>query len=324
MTLKRLLPLAACLLAAAVPSSALAQAGPGDNLDNAIVLNGGSPLRLSPSVIGITNVNTANYTTQQGEFNKCGNSIYGKTLWGAFRVNRTGRIDVTAAGYDSVIAINQLSSNGQLAGGPCVDRLNGRIESFPRDNLPTVKKGGTYALQVGGFQRPDGGIEGGPLEVAVELLRPERVQGDAILTWRSVRGGVRVTSIKVDGPNGSAAGVFCARKRCGRQQILRNPKLKGVFARPIAKAAAPGATSAARKTVPEARDRSQVRLSTKTAFRGRKIKNGARLVVIVLAEDQIGQAFFWNVKKNAAGAKNIGCVEPGGSRIQRQGSCDGV
>ena len=41
--------------------------------------------------------------------------------------------------------------------------------------------------------------------------------------------------------------------------------------------------------------------------------------MIVLAEDQIGQAFFWDVKKNAAGAKNIGCVEPGGSRIQRQG-----
>lgn len=322
MTSKRLLPLAACLLAVAFPSSALAQGGPGDNIADAIVMQNGQPLPLSPQVIGIQNINTSNYTTEPGEFNRCGNSIYGKTMWSLFRVNRTGRIDVTAAGFDSVIAINRIA-NDRLQGGPCTDRLSGRIESFPRDNLPTVKKGGVYALQVGGFQS-GGAFAGGPLDVNTELLRPERVQGDAILTWRSVRGGVRVQSIKVDGPNGSAAGITCLRKRCGRRQIIRNPKPQGVFARLIAKAAPESARSAGRKTVPPARNRAQVRLSTKTAFRGRKVRNGARLLVIVLAEDQIGQAFYWDVKRNAAGAKNIGCVEPGGSRVQRQGTCDGV
>jgi hypothetical protein len=45
--------------------------------------------------------------------------------------------------------------------------------------------------------------------------------------------------------------------------------------------------------------------------------------VIVLGNDQIGQAFYWDIKKNAAGAKQIGCVEPDGEKIQKLGTCDG-
>lgn len=314
-----LLALAAALFA--LPAAASAQGGPGDNLADAPLLREG-PLQPSPSVTGF-NADTTNYTTENGEFNQCGQSIYGKTVWTLFGVNRTGRIDVTTAGFDSVVAINQVTNQG-LVGGPCSDRLAGRIESFARDNLPTVTKGGVYALQVGGFQRPDGVIEGGPLDMAVELLPPERVQGDAILTWRSTRGGIKVTSIKVDGPTGSAALITCLRKKCGRDQTIRSPKPAGVFARPIAKEAPARAKSAGGKTTPPARKRDQVRIATTSAFRGRTIKNGSRLVVFVVGTDQIGQAFFWDVKKNLAGAKSLGCVEPDGSSIQRQGTCDGL
>jgi hypothetical protein len=314
---------AVCVALLALPALATAQSGgPGDNLADAPILGNG-PLPLSPAVTGLS-FDTTNYTTENGEFNQCGQSLYGKTAWSLFGVNRTGRIDITAAGFDSVLAINSVTNSGNLVGGPCTDRLLGKIESFPRDNLPTVKKGGVYALQVGGFQKPDGSIEGGPVEIAVELLPPERVQGDAILTWRSTRGGIKVTSIKVSGPRGSAALITCLRKSCGKDQTIRNPKLKGVFARPIAKEA-PSSAKPARggKTVPPARNREQVHIAT-TAFRGRTVKNGSRLLVVVLAPDQIGQAFFWDVKKNAAGTKSLGCVEPDGDTIQKPGTCDGA
>jgi hypothetical protein len=312
-----LLALALALLA--LPGAALAQGS--DNMADAPVL--ANPLPPSPSVLGFQ-TDTTNFTLEPNEFNQCGNSIYGKTMWSLFSVNRTGRIDVTAAGIDSVIAVNQVTNQG-LVGGPCTDRLLGNIESFSRDNLPTVKKGGVYALQVGGFQSQNGSIAGGPVDVNVELLPPQQVQGDAILTWRSTRGGIKVTSVKVSGPRGSGALITCLRKKCGKDQVIRNPKLKGVFAKPIAKEAPSSAKSASGgKTKPKPVDRSQVTLAATSGFKGRTVKNGSRLLVVVLGEDQIGQAFFWDVKKNAAGAKSLGCVEPGGDTIQKPGTCDGV
>lgn len=315
--------LAVCALALlALPAAASAQgAGPGDNLSDALPLGNG-PLPPSPAVIGVT-ADTSNYTTEQGEFNACGNSAYGKTMWSIFGVDRTGRIDITAAGYDAVIGLARVTNaQGNIQGGPCVDRLSGKIESFPRDNLPTVQKGGIYAIQVGGFQRPDGQFEGGPVEVAVELLPPEQIIADAGLAWRSTRGGIRVTSVRVDGPNGSAAAIGCIRKRCGRDQTVRNPKVKGVFARPVAKV---DPKSSGRKFVPAKASDAPVRMATKTVFRGRKVPNGGRLAVVVVSqtEDQIGQIFFWDVRRNAAGPKQIQCVEPDGRTFRRQGTCTG-
>jgi hypothetical protein len=66
-------------------------------------------------------------------------------------------------------------------------------------------------------------------------------------------------------------------------------------------------------------------MATKNVLRGRTIKNGSRLIVAVVSQfdDQIGQVFYWDVKSNAAGPKNIGCAEPGSTRFQRLGTCDG-
>jgi hypothetical protein len=138
-----------------------------------------------------------------------------------------------------------------------------------------------------------------------------------------VRGGIRVTSVKVSGPRGGAAGISCLRKRCGRQQIIRNTTPK-VFGQPIAKLDPSGkAKPAGGKFVPAAKEKDTVRYAASTAFRGRTVKNGSRLLVVVLAEDQIGAAFSWDVKGNAAGAKTLGCIEPDGESVQRKGTCDG-
>jgi hypothetical protein len=341
MKLLRTLSTVCALTALASPAAASAQvqAPPpaGDAYRNPIILsNATSPLELSPSIVGF-DADTTNYTTEDsdsifeggGEYNICGppgrESAYGKTVWSVFYTNRTGRIDITAAGFDAVIGLHRFRSPADIRPipGSCTDRIAGRIESFPREGLPTVAKNSWYAVQVGGYRNPaDGSIAGGPLEVAIELLPPERVQGDAILTWRSVSGGIKVTSVKVDGPNGSVAGISCLRKKCGRQQIVQNPKPAGVFARALAKVD-PSAKSAGGKYKPAARNDAPVRMSAKSVFKGRTIKNGARLLVLIFAQDQIGQAFYWDVKNNAAGTKTLGCVEPGGTRVQRTGTCDG-
>src|SRR4051794_17479804 len=124
-----------------LPAAALAQAGPGDRYQDPIVLGSQtSPLPISPAVLGY-NADTANYTIQDGdpifgggpEFNECGNSAYGKTVWGIFYTNRTGRVDITAAGFDGVIGLASFKNPQEATptGGPCVDRLSGKIESFP-------------------------------------------------------------------------------------------------------------------------------------------------------------------------------------------------
>jgi hypothetical protein len=333
--------LTACVALIALPAGASAQiqvAPPGGDAyrDPVVLGSTASPLPLSPGVVGF-DADTTNYTTEDsdpifaggGEYNICGpagaESVFGKTVWSVFYTNRTGRIDITAAGYDAVIGLHSFDSPSDATStpGPCTDRIAGRIESFPRDNLPTVKKNHWYAVQVGGYRNPQtGAIAGGPVEVALELLPPERVEGDAILTWREARGGIKVTSIKVDGPTGGRASIRCVRKACGKSQSIRNPKASAVFAKQIAKVD-PGAKSDDGKFVPAAKPKGTVRMATTNAFKGRTVKNGSRLLVIVSAEDQIGQAFFWDVKGNAAGTKNLGCVEPGGSAVQRRGTCDG-
>jgi len=319
--------LAVCAGLLALPAAASAQSAVpppgGDNQADAIPVRPADStfLPLTPGVLGFS-ADTTNYTTEPNEFDACGQSTYGKTIWSVFAVNRTGRIDITAAGYDSVLALLPVTNRG-VGSGPCTDRLAGRIESFPRDNLPTVKKGGIYAVQIGGFRDPAGNFAGGPLEVDFELLPPERVQGDAILTWRSTSGGIRVTSIRVDGPQGSAAAIGCVRGRCGRSQTVNNPKLAGVFAKATVGGNKPFSGD---KYQPAKVSDRPVRMATKSVFRGRKIPNGARLAVVVVAQndDQIGQVFFWDVKKNAAGAKSLGCVNPGSTRVRKIGTCTGA
>jgi hypothetical protein len=320
--------LAVCAALLALPAAASAQSTVpppgGDNYADAIpVRQQNSPfLPLTPGVLGF-GADTTNYTTEAGEFDLCGNSSYGKTIWSLFAVDRTGRIDITAAGYDSVLALLPVDARtGAPGSGPCTDRLAGRIESFPRDNLPTVIRGNIYAVQVGGFRDASGNFAGGPLEVDFELLPPEQLIADAGLAWREASGGVRVTSVRVDGPNGSQAVIQCLRRSCGRRLTVRNPKPTPEFARAKAK---PGAESTGLKTSSSKAGDAPVRFATRNVLRGRRIPNGARLVAYVESstDDQIGQVFYWDIRGNAAGAKQIGCLEPGSRRIQRLGTCDG-
>lgn len=293
----------AALALAVAPASAVAQTpepeGSGDNyFAPVLVSTNTAPRRLSPSVIGY-DVDTTNYTTENGapifgggpEFNQCGNSAYGKTVWSVFYTDRYGRIDITAAGFDAVIRLVSFKdpNNPTPTEGPCTDRLFGNIESFPRSNLPTVKKNHWYAIQVGGARQPDGTFVGGPLEVNAELMSPNSLSADADLSSVPANRGIKVKSVKVEGaPSGSVVTVRCLKKSCGRSQSV-----------------------------------SIERAGTKRFFKGRKIRNGTRLRVDVQAEEQIGEVIYWDVKSNAAGQGKTGCTEPGASTPRALYSCDG-
>ena len=328
MTPKRLLTTAALTLgvALAAPAAALAGAGPGDDLSDAITPPGGVlPLSTvaDPHVLGYE-VDTSAYTTEANEPNQCPQrgytTTYGKTAWGIFKAPQYGRLDATAAGFDSVIGLFDATANG--AGVACTDRLASKIEAFRRDDLPTVKKNHVYYVQVGGAQQPDGSFAGGSLSVDLELIRPEVTTGDAVLTWNSAGGGVKVKSLKITGPSGSIITVACARKKCGK--ALSFGVRKPVFDQKIAQLRI--ASRVAARPVADPKGFAAKRVSaaaSKTIFRGKRVKNGATLFVAVQREDEIGVIYFWNVKHNGAGTKNVGCIEPNSTKIRKVGSCTG-
>jgi hypothetical protein len=328
MTAKRLLTTAALTLsvAAAAPAAAMAAAGPGDDLEGAISPpNQVLPLSTvaDPHVLGYE-VDTSAYTTQASEPSQCPQrgytTTYGKTAWGIFKAPQYGRLDATAAGFDSVIALFDATNDG--AGVACTDRLASKIEAFRRDDLPTVKKNHVYYVQVGGADQGGGNFAGGPLAVDLELIRPEVTTGDAVLTWVSSGGGVKVRSLKVTGPSGSQIVASCVGKKCGKGVGLN--VRKPVFRQKIQ------ALSVARRAAFAAPAENQgiddipvTAAASKNIFKGRKIKNGATLFVAVQREDEIGVIYFWKVKRNSAGTKNVGCIEPNSTKIRNVGTCTG-
>jgi hypothetical protein len=324
MTSKRLLTSAAIALVAAVtaPAAAMAGAGPGDDIADAITPPD-AVLPLStvsdPHVLGYE-PNTSAYTTEAGENLGCpvSRTNYGKTVWGAFKASQFGRLDVTAAGFDSVISLYDATANGaEIA---CTDRLAGRIEAFRRDSLPTVKKGHVYGVQVGGAVQPDGSTPGGDLAVDLELIRPEVTNGDAVLTWLVRRGGVKIKNLKLVAPRGSIVTVGCLKKSCGKV------KSYGVT-KPVIRQKIGGINLARRLGIPSAvsAEKAIAHTAAKPKLNGKRIKNGDTLLVAIQREDEIGVIYFWNVKRNGAGSKNVGCIEPDPSKIKirRVGTCTG-
>src|SRR5919199_3350540 len=118
MTFKRVGICAALATMAAFPAAASAQLQitppKGDSTGDMIDLG---TLRPTPSVVGY-DADTTTYTTENGEFNRCGQSLYGKTIWARVRTPRYGRLDVTAAGFDAVLGLGRIVG-GTIQAGPC-------------------------------------------------------------------------------------------------------------------------------------------------------------------------------------------------------------
>src|SRR5688572_14418523 len=109
MNFKRLAMCAVLALTAAFPATAMAGAGPGDDIADAIFPPGATlPLSTAsdPNILGFE-VDTSAYGVEAGEPTNCpvSRTSYGKTVWGGFRAPQFGRLDVTAAGFDGVIML---------------------------------------------------------------------------------------------------------------------------------------------------------------------------------------------------------------------------
>ena len=332
MTLKRFL-IAACLTLAAAPSAAFAQSEQsGDTYLRPILLNDGSfsdPQPVPEGSVPGFQVDTSSYGVQEDLFappssggppepNQCGNTPYGKTVWSVFYAHRYGRMDVKAAGaFDEVIAIvpfNDPNSDPtpDVNGGVCVDRIAGINEDFG-NNPPSVSPG-WYAIQMGGA-----GDVGGILQGSLEFLPPERLTGDAVLSWNSGSGGARV-SLKATAPKGARISFKCVKKRCGRlprAQTIRKT-VGDSLTKPLSDVTPRTAPSREFRRVDES---DPAIVAARSFIRNKFLKNGTRIEVRITAAGYIGNYFSWSVKGGKVGTKTRRCMNPNSSRPARR--CSG-
>ena len=331
MTPKRLLPLAACLLAVAFPSSALAQGGTdGDNYLQPLLFNDGSLASPRPmadgDVRGFTIPDTNPYTLQGDMFNppasggppepnQCGSTVYDKTVWSMFYAHRWGRADIKAAGgSDPVIGLVPFRSPNEpmpiLRAGRCVDRLTGITDDFGSN--PPIVFPGWWAVQFG-----ESGGAGGRLQGTLEFLRPARLPGDAILSWQGRRGGAKV-DLKATAPKGARISFKCVRKKCGRLPKPRTVKkfVADSLLRPVRGDLMP--REAPSRQLRKVSEDDPAIQAARSYIKNKKLKNGTRIEVRITAFGYIGNYFSWTVKNGAVGTKTKRCMEPESSRPKRR------
>lgn len=326
MSFKRALPLA-LTVALALPAAAGAQEQitppKGDDYLNPVFLNEGAPLAKG-DVLGFT-VDTSSYTTQRDlgdpqydpntgarqpnpesndfpEPTSCGTSRYGKTVWSVFHANRYGTIDISASSgtFDEVITVipfgdPDTDATPLLSARACFDDIRG----FQQDASGIIYPGQWYAVQVGGTINSTSNAEGGPMQVKVSLFAPPRLEGDAVLSWRSNGGVARVKSLKVNAEKGARIKVTCSHHGCGknpRTLTSRKTVAAGVFSKLPVRAAK-------RKF---------------TLLAGRRLKNGTTITIRIYEDGYIGKHFSYKVKNGVVSSKTVRCTQPGSSKPRRK------
>ena len=341
MSIKRALALA-LTVAAALPAAAGAQEQitppNNDHYLGPFFLKGGDPL-LKGDILGFT-VDTSSYTVQNDVYDPAPNaqtgqfepnpaggggrepvicegypnpSQYGNTIWAVFRPKGYGTIDISASSgtFDEVIRVIAFDGPNNPAPslpGTCFDDLAGFQESAGGIVYP----GQWYAVQVGGTINQTSASQGGPMQVKFSLGPPPRLDGDAVLSWRTNGVVARIKSLVVDAPRGARVKVTCSKRGCGK-----NPRpftvRKTSLTKPIT-AVGPAAANG-RKLQPKMQVRAAKRYKL---LGGRRLKNGTRIVIRVYADGYIGRHFSYTVKKGSVSSKTVRCTNPGSSTPRRR------
>jgi hypothetical protein len=261
---------------------------------------------------------TSSYTTQADMFNprfdgtpgsggpkeptKCGDSVYGKTIWSVFYTHQYGRMVIRTSGpFDSVIGVVPFKSpedpTPNIGAGLCYDGLFGFDESA--SFLVNPKR--WYAVQVGGV-----GPSGGNIQVKFELTKPPTVGGQAFLSWKT--GPLRVTDLHVKSvPKGQRITLSCTQGSCSRKTISVKSKVVArrlgtdVGAGPFARA------QTKRAVVRDAQARVQV-------LKNRKVKPGSKIELRITRPGYIGKYYVWTVSKNGVSASQLSCLNPGSNK----------
>jgi hypothetical protein len=325
MTVKRAL-VAATISLAVAPAAAVAAppaiAPPeGDAYLRAVLVNDeNAPLKVGDP-LGFT-AKTGTYTTQTDMFNpdaqnnpssggpkeptKCGNAVYGQTIWSAFYTHRYGRMKIDTAGqFDSVIGVvpfkNLDDAAPRISAGLCYDGLAG----FQEDASFLVGPRKWFAVQVGGV-----GPTGGDIQVKFDLKRPPTVGGQAFLFWKT--GPLRVTDLYVKSvPKGQKITLSCTKGSCSRKTISVKSK---VVARRLGADVGAGPFARARAVVREAKAKVQV-------LKNRNVKANSKIELRITRPGYIGRYYVWTVSKNSISASKLLCLNPGSSKPRK--TCNG-
>lgn len=355
MTIKRAIALALIALAA-IPAAASAQEAippPGaDNYLSPYFFNDQThPLTYDP--LGFT-ADTTSYTVQNDMFNppaqggpaepnKCGNTVYGNTVWSVFYSNRWGLMTISTAGnFDSVIGVVPFDGPDNpvpsIDNGTCFDGLSGfqenaKFQGEPYSGFIIVPKQ-WYAVQVGGTTQT-GTAPGGALQVKIDQNHSPELDGDVILSWIGRNGQAKITKLIVSAPKGAKVAVTCTHHGCGK-----NPKAftvrKARFTKPVglvgpsaaanapagvrmtpATAAAPGSTSKrTAKAASVLRERRAVVHAAKKfkLLAGRKLKNGSKVEIRITRAGFVGRYFSYSVAKGQVKSKKAYCLNPSSSK----------
>lgn len=321
---------ARCLMAAAVGALALATpalAVPprNDNYLSSTIMRdarGNTPSEFRDAV------DTAEATTQADLFDpsqeglplgggppeptRCGSTDFGKTVWYDFAPKTSGGVQITAGGFNAVVAVYEWDPTTSLIKRPvaCRDDSAGPVETL----LVTVKGERAYTVQIGGA----GGV-GGPLDyrftffpdtdgdgvfdeqpdkcpdtpgIAAAGGCPPELRATPSLSYDRLSSGIRVRRLTVDRvPKGARLEARC--RRCGVRQVL-HAKRAG--------------------------------LVKFTRFAGRVAPSGARIELLVTKARSrsgrylygaVGNYFAWPVQGSSTGRRVTRCLPPGSRKPER-------
>jgi hypothetical protein len=345
MTFKRAVVAAAIALAVA-PASASAQVPitppEGDAYLRAVLVNSEiAPLKLNDPLA--FTADTSTYTTQADLFNpradgtpgsggpkepnKCGNAVYGKTIWSAFYTHRYGRVTITASGpSDWVIGVvpfkNLDNAAPNIGAGLCYDSVAG----FDERTTFLVSPKKWRAVQVGGTSPT--GPSGGQVQVSFELKKPPTVGGQAFLFWKT--GPLRVTDLHVKSvPKGQRISISCTKGSCSKKTISVKSKVVArrlggdLGSGPFAQVRMRGASGTSEATSADTNMRAVVREAKAKVqvLKNQKVNAKSKIELRITRPGYIGKYYVWTVSKSSISASTLLCLNPGSGKPRKK--CNG-
>jgi hypothetical protein len=235
--------LAAMAVAAIVgvdPAPAAAPTPPiNDNYLNSLGLNRfGSPLNRVDTLKDVRN--TTGATVQSDIFNPpssggppevttCHGVSYGSTIWYDFYPDADGVARIRTAGFDNVITVYSFSRRTTIPNAGT--RQCHHESSFPSEELlASVKRGGSYTIQIGGVA-----AAAGPLEFLFDFIPtpPGSLTADAQLKAKATSTGIQLLGLTVKVSTRKArvevnCGHACKPEAKSGKSVETFPRLNGV------------------------------------------------------------------------------------------------
>jgi hypothetical protein len=235
---------AVAAIAGVDPAPAAAPAPPiNDSYLNSLGLNRfGRPLNRTDTLKDVRD--TTGATVQQNLFDPCGaatcppgpaetttckGTSYGATIWYDFYPDANGSAQIRTSGFDNVITVYSFDRHTTIPNAHT--RQCHHESSFPSEQLvASVKKGGSYTIQIGGV----GGATG-PLEFLFDFIPtpPKSLTADATLKAHPTATGIQLLGLSVNVSARKArvevnCGHLCQPEAKSGRSVESFPRLSGI------------------------------------------------------------------------------------------------